>query len=146
MRGGGRAGRIASAPLRAREAALSATSPLALVLVAAGGAVGSVLRYLVSVLAVELLGTAFPWGTLAVNVLGSLAIGVLGGLGVQGEMRLLLVTGLLGGFTTFSAFSLETGLLAERHAGLAAVYVAASLALGLAAFFLSWRLARGAWA
>lgn len=115
-------------------------------LVAAGGAFGSVLRYLVSLLALAWLGAGFPWGTLAVNVMGSAAIGLLAGLGVQGEMRLLLVTGLLGGFTTFSAFSLETGLLAERHAGLAAFYVAASLGLGLAAFFLSWRLARGAWA
>jgi CrcB protein len=101
-----------------------------------------VLRYLVSVLALEALGTGFPWGTLAVNVLGSLAIGVLGGVGVQGEMRLLLVTGLLGGFTTFSAFSLETGALAERSPGLAALYVAASLGLGLAAFALGWGLAR----
>lgn len=115
-------------------------------LVAAGGAFGSVLRYLVSLLAFAWLGAGFPWGTLAVNVMGSAAIGLIAGLGVQGEMRLLLVTGLLGGFTTFSAFSLETGLLAERHAGLAALYVAASLGLGLAAFFLSWRLARGAWA
>lgn len=117
---------------------------LPVLLVAAGGAAGSVLRYLVSLLALEWLGGGFPWGTLAVNVIGSGAIGVLGGLGVQGEMRLLLVTGLLGGFTTFSAFSLETGILAERHAGLAALYVAASLGLGLAAFFLCWRLARGA--
>ncbi len=115
-------------------------------LVAAGGAFGSVLRYLVSLLALAWLGAGFPWGTLAVNVMGSAAIGLFAGLGVQGEMRLLLVTGLLGGFTTFSAFSLETGLLAERHAGLAALYVASSLGLGLPAFFLSWRLARGAWA
>lgn len=142
MRGVGRAGRIGLAPPRAREAALSATSPLALFLVAAGGAVGSVLRYLVSVLAVEMLGTGFPWGTLAVNVLGSCAIGVIGGLGVQGEMRLLLVTGMLGGFTTFSAFSLETGVLAERSLPLAALYVAASLGLGLAAFALGWGIAR----
>lgn len=119
---------------------------VSVLLVAAGGAFGSVLRYLVSLLALAWLGAGFPWGTLAVNVMGSAAIGLLAGLGVQGEMRLLLVTGLLGGFTTFSAFSLETGLLAERHAGLAALYVAASLGLGLAAFFLSWRLARGAWA
>ncbi|TCZ65582.1 CrcB family protein [Roseicella aquatilis] len=114
----------------------------ALLLVAAGGALGSVLRFLVSTLLVELLGTAFPWGTLAVNVVGSAAIGLLGGLGVEGGMRLLLVTGLLGGFTTFSAFSLETGLLWQRAWWLAAVYVAASLALGLAAFALCYGLAR----
>lgn len=144
----GPAGRIryASGTHDFQDIALSSMSLSALLLVAAGGALGSVLRYLVSLLAVAWFGAGFPWGTLAVNVLGSAAIGVLAGLGVQGEMRLLLVTGLLGGFTTFSAFSLETGLLAERHAGLAALYVAASLGLGLAAFVLSWRLARGAWA
>jgi fluoride exporter len=113
-----------------------------LLLVAAGGATGSVLRYCVSVLAIEALGTAFPWGTLAVNVLGSAAIGALGGLGVGGEWRLLLVTGLLGGFTTFSAFSLETGLLWQRAWWLAVVYVAASLMLGLAAFALCFWLGR----
>lgn len=107
-------------------------------LVAAGGATGSVLRYLVSVASVEWFGTGFPWGTLAVNVIGSAAIGVCGALGVSGEWRLLLVTGLLGGFTTFSAFSLETGLLWERHPGLAALYVGASLTLGLAAFALCY--------
>lgn len=121
---------------------MSAIGLTPVLLVAAGGAIGSVLRYLVSVVAVEWLGTGFPWGTLAVNVLGSAAIGVLGGLGVQGELRLLLVTGVLGGFTTFSAFSLETGVLAERSPGLAALYVAASLGLGLAAFALGWGLAR----
>lgn len=124
---------------------MSGAGLVPLLLVAAGGALGSVLRYLVSLWALAWLGAAFPWGTLAVNVLGSAAIGALAGLGVQGEMRLLLVTGMLGGFTTFSAFSLETGLLAERHAGLAALYVVASLGLGLAAFFLCWRLARAAW-
>jgi CrcB protein len=119
---------------------LSGLGLVPVLLVAAGGAAGSVLRHLVSLLAVAWLGAAFPWGTLAVNVIGSAAIGVLAGLGVQGELRLLLVTGLLGGFTTFSAFSLETGLLAERHWGLAALYVAASLGLGLAAFALGWVL------
>ena len=105
-------------------------------LVALGGALGSVMRYLVSVASIEAFGTAFPWGTLAVNVIGSAAIGLCGALGVSGEWRLLLVTGLLGGFTTFSAFSLETGLLWERHPALAALYVGASLTLGLAAFAL----------
>ena len=97
-----------------------------LLLVAGGGALGSVLRYCVSVLAIEMLGTAFPWGTLAVNVLGSAAIGALGGLGVAGEWRLLLVT----------------GLLWQRAWWLSVVYVAASLTLGLAAFALCFWLAR----
>lgn len=121
---------------------MSALGWPSLLLVAAGGAAGSVLRYCISVLAIETLGIAFPWGTLAVNVLGSAGIGLLGGMGIGGEWRLLLVTGLLGGFTTFSAFSLETGLLWQRAGWLAAAYVAASLALGLAAFALCFWLAR----
>ena len=121
---------------------MSALGWPSLLLVAGGGAAGSVARYVVSVLMIEAFGTAFPWGTLAVNVVGSAAIGVLGGLGVAGEWRLLLVTGVLGGFTTFSAFSLETGLLWQRAWWLAVVYVAASLALGLAAFALCFWLAR----
>ncbi|MBK1662007.1 fluoride efflux transporter FluC [Paracraurococcus ruber] len=116
----------------------------ALLLVAGGGAVGSVLRYALSTWAILAVGTGFPWGTLAVNVIGSAAIGVLGGLGVDGGWRLLLVTGLLGGFTTFSAFSLETGLLFLRAWWLAAAYVAASLWLGLAAFGLCFWIARRA--
>jgi len=121
---------------------VSPAGPAALLLVAAGGAIGSVLRYLISLLAVAHLGTGFPWGTLAVNVIGSGAIGVLAGLGVGGGARLLLVTGLLGGFTTFSAFSLETGLLWGRAPRLAALYLFASLALSLAAFMLAWGLVR----
>ena len=120
-------------------------SPLGLgpiLLVAAGGALGSVLRYAVSVLMVASLGAGFPWGTLAVNVLGSTAIGALAGLGVEGGWRLLLVTGLLGGFTTFSAFSLEAALLWERAWWLALVYVLASVALGLAGFALGYGFLR----
>ena len=111
-------------------------------LVAAGGALGSVLRYAVSVLMVASLGAGFPWGTLAVNVLGSTAIGALAALGVEGGWRLLLVTGLLGGFTTFSAFSLETALLWERVWWLALIYVLASVVLGLAGFALGYGLLR----
>ena len=111
-------------------------------LVAAGGALGSVLRYAVSVLMAASLGAGFPWGTLAVNVLGSTAIGALAALGVEGGWRLLLVTGLLGGFTTFSAFSLETALLWERAWWLALVYVLASVALGLAGFALGYMVLR----
>ncbi len=117
-------------------------TPLNMLLVALGGAAGSVLRFVVSTLMVELVGGAFPWGTLAVNVIGSAAIGLAGGAGLAGEWRLLLVTGVLGGFTTFSAFSLETGLLFERAWWLAALYVLASLVLGLAAFALCFWLGR----
>lgn len=111
-------------------------------LVALGGAVGSVARHLVSVAALATLGVGFPWGTLAVNIAGSAAIGVAAGMGIEGQQRLLLVTGLLGGFTTFSAFSLETGALLERSPLLAALNVVASVTLGLAAFVLAWWLTR----
>jgi CrcB protein len=119
-----------------------AYAPLALILVAVGGAVGSVLRYLVSVQSVLWFGMHFPWGTLAVNVAGSAAIGVLGALPLPQEARLLLITGLLGGFTTFSAFSLEVELLWHRAPWTAMGYVAASLALSLAACALCHGLAR----
>ena len=115
---------------------------LNLLLVALGGALGSVARYLVSTMAIAQLGAGFPWGTLGVNVLGSAAIGIAAGLGVQGEARLLIVTGFLGGFTTFSAFSLETSALFERAWWLAAVYVGASLTLGLGAYALCYGLLR----
>jgi CrcB protein len=117
-------------------------SVASLLLVGLGGALGSVLRYLLSVVAMATLGAAFPWGTLAVNILGSAAIGVAAAAGLEGQARLLLVTGFLGGFTTFSAFSLETGLLLERSPPLAALYVAASVLLGLAAFTLAWGITR----
>jgi len=100
--------------------------------VMAGGAIGSSARYGVSLL------LPYPWATLLVNVLGSAAIGWLAAQGVSGTARLFLITGVLGGFTTFSAFSLETALLWERAPWQAALYVAASLGLGLAGFALGW--------
>jgi CrcB protein len=105
-----------------------------LLLVAAGGAVGSVARYLVGLAALD-VSTHFPWGTLAVNAAGSFVLGaVLGGLPPGGPGRLLLGTGLCGGFTTFSAFSGEVVDLAARGAqGRAAIYAAASVALGVLA-------------
>ncbi|WP_372624043.1 fluoride efflux transporter FluC [Falsiroseomonas sp.] len=117
-------------------------SPTALLLVGLGGALGSMARHAVSVATLSLLGAGFPWGTLAVNILGSAAIGVAAGAGLQGDARLLLVTGFLGGFTTFSAFSLEAGALAARAPALAMLYVAASVGFGLAAFALAWWLAQ----
>lgn len=114
-----------------------------LLLVALGGAAGSVLRHLVSVAASAALGGGFPWGTLAVNAAGSMAIGALASLGLQDNARLLLVTGLLGGFTTFSAFSLETAQLWHRAPWLAALYVAVSLGGGFAGLAAGQALARG---
>jgi len=116
--------------------------------VAAGGALGSAARYLVNVAAGRLLGPEFPWGTLAVNVAGSFVMGLLIALmalkmQVSQEVRAFLTTGVLGGFTTFSAFSLDFALLVERReAGLAALYVIASVGLSLAAIFAGLKLGR----
>jgi fluoride exporter len=105
-----------------------------------GAGIGGALRHAVNVAAARLLGAGFPWGTLSVNVVGGFAMGLLAGwLALKaGEawtqpVRLLLATGILGGFTTFSAFSLDVMLLWERgQAGLAATYILASVALSIA--------------
>jgi CrcB protein len=102
-------------------------------LVALGGAAGSVLRYLVSMAGLALFGAGFPWGTLAVNVIGSAVIGALVAAGLDGQARYLLITGLLGGFTTFSAFSIDTVSLWARAPALAVLYVAVSVGLSIAA-------------
>jgi CrcB protein len=104
------------------------------ILVFLGAGLGGVLRHGVNVAALRLLGPGFPWGTLAVNVVGSLLMGFLAALLVgRSEARLLLMTGVLGGFTTFSAFSLDAWNLWERgDVTLAAGYVLASV-LGSAA-------------
>lgn len=126
---------------------MTALSPLAATLnVALGGAVGAVLRYQTGRGLTHWLGpqavTAFPWATLTVNVAGSLAMGLLAGWlarhGSGGEQwRLLLGVGLLGGFTTFSAFSLELMLLVERgQAATALTYALISVLAGLAALYL----------
>ncbi|MFC3125760.1 CrcB family protein [Pseudoroseomonas globiformis] len=126
---------------------MSPASPVALVLVAAGGASGAVLRHLLGVLCLMWFGTAWPWATLIVNVSGSAVIGFLTGLAVgplvlSDAMRLFLVTGVLGGFTTFSAFSLDTGSLAQRSGVAAFAYVALTVGLGLSAFFIFLTLGR----
>jgi CrcB protein len=109
-----------------------------LLLVAVGGAIGSVCRYLVAVGAMRLFGPDFPWGTLAVNVAGSLLMGMfveMLALRFDGSqaLRLFVAVGFLGGFTTLSSFSLDAYVLWERGAVAAAAgYVAASLVLSLA--------------
>lgn len=110
-------------------------------LVAIGGASGSVLRYLASLL---FLGMGWPWGTILVNVLGSFVMGMLAGSGLSPQARLFWMTGVLGGFTTFSAFSLETAVLWERAHWEGVAYVALTLILGLAAFGLGMRFSPGA--
>jgi CrcB protein len=119
-----------------------------LLLVGAGGFVGSVLRWALATLVQDTArGSAFPWGTLAVNALGCLAIGALAQLAetrsaISPEVRLLLATGLLGGFTTFSAFGNETlDLLRADARWLAAANVLANVLLGLAAVQLGRVLA-----
>ncbi|MFL1874397.1 fluoride efflux transporter CrcB [Hansschlegelia beijingensis] len=116
-------------------------------LVALGGALGSVARYLVNIASSRVFGMGFPWGTLTVNVVGGFAMGLLAALlalkGGSQEMRVFLMTGVLGGFTTFSAFSLDAVALWERGAaGLAAGYVAASVALSIGALFGGLALGR----
>ncbi|HTW85034.1 MAG TPA: fluoride efflux transporter CrcB [Candidatus Sulfotelmatobacter sp.] len=111
-------------------------------LVAAGGAIGSVLRYAVALLAIGRWGPGFPWGTLIVNVVGCFAIGAIaelatdGLLGMSPNARLFLATGICGGFTTFSSFGLDA-LQLTRAGALAGAfaYVAGSLILGLAAVY-----------
>ena len=117
-------------------------------IVAAGGALGAVARYGVGRL---LPASGWPWGTLAVNVVGGLVMGLLTGwlafrAGAQGEsIRLFAAVGVLGGFTTFSAFSLETALMIERRQfATAGGYVAASVVLSIAALFLGLMVARRA--
>jgi CrcB protein len=120
-----------------------------LLLVASGGAIGSTLRYLVSESAQLVLSAAvFPLGTLAVNISGSLLIGLFAGLAEYRQMfgsgaRLLLVVGVLGGYTTFSAFSLETlSLLRSGQSLLALVNVFLQLSLGIAAAAAGFAAAR----
>ncbi len=119
-------------------------------LACAGGALGSGARYLTYVAAAYWPGTAFPWATLTVNVVGSFAMGILielillryeGSL----ELRTFLATGILGGFTTFSAFSLDAVRLYEGgEAGAAVIYVLASVVLSILACFAGLAITRAA--
>ena len=115
-------------------------------LVFLGGGLGAAARHGVNRAAFHAFGPAFPWGTMAVNVTGSFAIGLLIGLFSTFETsqstRLFLVTGFLGGFTTFSAFTLDALTLWERNPLLAGYYVAGSVLISFAAIVAGLLLSR----
>jgi len=121
---------------------------MAFLIVFIGGGLGAALRHGVNVGTARLFGTAFPYGTLTVNIVGCLVMGLLTGYfafkgDVSQHWRLFLTTGILGGFTTFSAFSLDVALLYERgEVTLAAGYVLASVLVSLAGVFAGLALIR----
>src|SRR6267378_2041574 len=119
-------------------------------LVFIGGGLGSALRHLVNFVIPRLLGTAFPFHTFIINITGSIIMGLIAGylaFAIKGEAsqpwRLFLMTGVLGGYTTFSAFSLDAVLLYERGAiGLALFYVLGSVVFSIAGLFAGLALVR----
>jgi len=119
-----------------------------ILLVGLGGGIGSILRYLSQKLASNIYPALFPWGTFAVNVIGCFLIGLIWSIQFKSmdnseDWKLLLMIGLCGGFTTFSAFTLEgIGLLKDEKLAVFFFYVAASILIGLAATFLGMKLIR----
>ena len=124
-------------------------SPAMLIAIAVGGAAGSVARYMTMAALGHWLGSAFPYGTLAVNVIGSLSMGVLVELSAlvwspSPELRALLTVGVLGGFTTFSTFSLDVAVLMQRGDTVSvALYVIVSVLFSVGALFAGLHLVRG---
>jgi fluoride exporter len=118
------------------------------VLVFIGGGLGSVLRYIVNVVCPKILGTNFPYHTFIINITGSTVMGLIAGyLAFKGDAaqswRLFLMTGILGGYTTFSAYSLDSAVLYERgEIGLAALYVIGSVVLSILGLFAGLALIR----
>ena len=123
-------------------------NPVFIAAVAAGGAIGAVMRYLVTLAGVSLLGPGFPWWTLLVNISGSFAMGmafefIAGRYIMPNPAQLFLMTGILGGFTTFSAFSLEfANMFESRDYMLAVVYAAGSVILSVMALLAGLYLMR----
>jgi CrcB protein len=121
---------------------------LNVLLVAVGGALGSIFRYGVTLAATRFVGANWPYGTFFVNVTGSFAMGVAIELivrrfGGSNELRLFVATGILGGYTTFSSFTLDTAVLWERGASLAAMaYLLSSVMFGMIALFFGLAAAR----
>jgi CrcB protein len=134
------------APKRRKEHVLM--EPLFIFAVAAGGAIGSVTRYLVGIASGRILGAAFPWGTLIINVTGSFLIGAFVGLfatrwDLPQAMRIFLTVGICGGYTTFSTFSLDAWYLIERGETLASLgYMLASVVLSVLALIGALHLIR----
>ena len=118
-----------------------------LLLVVVGGGIGAGIRHLTNIGALRLVGPNFPWGTMAINIVGSFAMGLFIAMlmrrGGSNELRMFVATGILGGFTTFSAFSLDFATLWERGATLPAFgYALASVIGAIIALFLGLWLAR----
>jgi fluoride exporter len=117
-------------------------------LVFVGGGLGSSLRHTVNMVSARYLGTAFPYHTFIINITGSIVMGLIAGyLAFKGDAaqswRLFLMTGILGGYTTFSAFSLDTAMLYERgEVGLALFYVLGSVVFSIAGLFAGLALVR----
>ncbi len=117
-------------------------------LVFVGGGLGATLRHFINVFCARSLGNGFPWGTFIINITGSTVMGLIAGyLAFKGEAsqpwRLFLMTGILGGYTTFSAYSLDAALLYERgEPMLAALYVVGSVALSIVGLFAGLALIR----
>ncbi len=113
-----------------------------------GGAIGAILRHAMNVAIARIAGQEFPWHTMIINITGSFVMGVLISLmalrwNVSNELRAFLTTGILGGYTTFSAFSLDFALLVERKAYvLAGAYALGSVVISLTAIFAGMALAR----
>lgn len=121
----------------------------AILAVGIGGGVGAILRYLVGAVFLQRFGPGFPWGTFFINVTGSFFIGVIAQLaltrafGITPGVRLFAATGVLGGYTTFSTFSLDTATLVEDGAAsVALLYAAGSVMAGLFAAYLGQVVAR----
>jgi CrcB protein len=117
-------------------------------LVFIGGGLGSTLRHTINMVCARFLGTAFPYHTFIINITGSTVMGLIAGYlafkgGASQPWRLFLMTGILGGYTTFSAFSLDAALLYEKgEIGLAALYVVGSVVLSIAGLFAGLALVR----
>ena len=116
--------------------------------IALGGAIGAVLRHMLNIGIAKVAGSDFPWHTMLINISGSFVMGLLVTLmalrwNVSNEIRAFLTTGILGGYTTFSAFSLDFALLVERKSyALAGAYALGSVVLSLVAIFIGLALGR----